>query len=316
MLSLIGDYIEGWIRSIIVFITNFLPVKIIRDDKGRPFLYRYHLFALTKDGPGMCIHRFARSDPDRGFHSHPWLHSVSFILCGGYDERILLNPKKSDDLQYKTVKRNRWSFNYLDGVNTFHRVMIEEGKDAWTIFAFQKRSKTWGMVGLDGQYRSMSQTISDQDGGWWNVVGPGLGVHSHLDNTGKVIATVDTIVMAENKVLLIKRGKDPYKDSWAFPGGRINQTDKDVEAAAYRELKEETQLTDVKLNYFKTVGNNTRDPRGFCITNVFTVQLDKIPESVKAGDDAVDYQWFDLEDLPKMAFDHKEILMEYLNDEF
>ena len=56
------------------------------------------------------------------------------------------------------------------------------------------------------------------------------------------------------------------------------------------------------------VGNNKRDPRGFCLTVVFKSDLDKIPEGIKAGDDAIDYQWFDVNELPDMAFDHLDIL--------
>lgn len=307
MLSYITNFIEGCIRTFIIFITNYLPVKVIKDDRGIPFLYRYHLFTFGKDGPGMCIHHFVQSDPERGYHDHPWTKGLSFILCGGYEERIL---NKDAPKGYITHRRNRWRFNYLDGVNTFHRVMIEEGKDAWTIFAFQKRSKIWGMIGLDGKYKPMSTTVTDLDGGWWNHAIKGLGIHSHLNHPGKVIATVDIIVIAEeeSKVLLIKRGKDPYKNCWAFPGGRIEQKDKDILVAAVRELKEETQLFDVPLEYVRTIGNNMRDPRGFCLTNVFIAKLPKIPDGVRAGDDAVDYQWFDLKELPNMAFDHKEIL--------
>ena len=307
MLSYIGNFIEKIIRIIVVFITNYLPVKVIRDDKGVPFLYRYHLFCLTKDGPGMCIHRFVRSDPLRGFHDHPWNKAVSFILCGKYEERIL---HKNNEQDYITIPRNRWTFNYLDGVNVFHRVMIEEDKDAWTLFAFQKRSKTWGMIGLDNKYRAMSTTISDNDGGWYRYVGKGLGIHSHIEHQGKVIAMVDLIIIAEQeqKILLIKRGKEPYKNKWAFPGGRIEQKDNSIESAAYRELKEETNLSDVLLDHIKTIGNSTRDPRGFTLTNVFIGKLPKIPEGIRAGDDAVDYEWFDLKNLPDMAFDHKQIL--------
>lgn len=307
----IGDFIEYWLRRFIIFVTNYLPVKVIRDDKGIPFLYRYHLFIWGNDGPGMCIHRFVKSDPDRGYHDHPWNNAISFIMCGGYEERIY---DKNAFNSYTSYMRNRFTFNYLDGVNNFHRVMISEGKDAWTLFAFQRRSKTWGMIGLDGQYKAMSEQVTDLDGGWWNHVIKGLGLYTHLEHNGKVIATVDSVILAENKVLLIKRGKDPYKDQWAFPGGRIEQKDTDMVEAAYRELKEETKLSDVKLEYFTSIGNNKRDPRGFCLTNVFVGKLEKIPEKgIRAGDDAVDYQWFDLDNLPKMAFDHNDILQSILN---
>src|SRR4029079_3761117 len=96
------------------------------------------------------------------------------------------------------------------------------------------------------------------------------------------------------------------------PGGRIEQKDKDILEAATRELKEETKLTDIPLTFVKTIGNNSRDPRGFCLTNVFLAKLDKIPIGVRAGDDAVDYTWFNIYDLPDMAFDHKEIMQDIL----
>ena len=238
MFKKVGDFVEYYLSCLIIWITNFLPVKVIRDDKGVPFLYRYHLFTLGYDGPGLCFHRFVKSDPERGYHDHPWSKAVSFILTGGYEERIL-NP---DKLTYQTHWRPRFFFNYLDGEKSFHRVMIEEGKDAWTLFAFSKRSKIWGMVNLEGEYYPMSKTIEDNDGGWWNNVDKGYSIDNHIQYKGNVIATVDIIVRYENEILLIKRGKEPYKNSWAFPGGRIEQKDKDIMATAKRELKEETNL--------------------------------------------------------------------------
>jgi 8-oxo-dGTP diphosphatase len=300
----ISDYIERFIRWIVIWITNFLPVKIIRDDNGVPFLYRYHVYIWGMNGWGICFHNFVKSDPERGYHDHPWKNAVSFILCGRYDERIL----NDDKITYKEYERNRWTFNWLKGEGVFHRVMIQEGQDAWTFFMFQKRSKTWGMISLDAEYKPMSLTVEDLDGGWWNYVKRGLGLHERLPLKGNVVSTVDIVIISESKVLLIKRGKEPFKNCWAFPGGRIEQSDESIEAAAHRELKEETQLKDIKLKYFTTIGDAKRDPRGFCLTNIFTAHLEKIPKGIRAGDDAVDYQWFPLNELPQMAFDHKQIL--------
>ena len=312
MFTFIFDLLEMLVRWFIIRLTYFLPVKVIRH-KGRPFLYRYHLFALTNDGPGICIHHFVKSDPDRGYHDHPHSYALSFILCGGYDERIL-----NDDLKtYNVRHRGRWNFNYLRGEGVYHRVMIDEGKDAWTIFFFGKRSKTWGMIDLKGEYHEMSSTIHDKDGGWWRHVIHGIGLHQRLEHKGKIWLCVDIIVIAENKVMLIERGKDPFKGCYALVGGRCEAKDKDILEAAKRELKEETHLENVELKYMTTVGNNTRDVRGFTATCVYLAKLDKIPDDdhVYAGDDAVDLQWFDLNQLPNMAFDHKEILNDVLKME-
>ena len=130
----------------------------------------------------------------------------------------------------------------------------------------------------------------------------------------QVFATVDSIIVVKNQVLLIKRGKNPYIGHWAFPGGRIEHTDKDILDAAYRELKEETSISNVTLEYVKTIGNSSRDPRGFCITCIFMCILDEIPSNICAMDDAVAFKWFDLHDLPTMAFDHKDILTNLIID--
>ena len=308
------DRLEACIRWLIVFITNYLPVKVIKDDHGRPFLYRYHLFTFGNDGPGVCIHHFVASDPDRGYHDHPWAKALSFILCGGYSERILDGGADANGCPtYNTFERRRWNFNYLKGENVFHRVILGDGCDAWTFFVFQKRSKIWNMIDLKGQLKPMSTTVMDQDGGWWNHVMKGLGVHCHLRHEGNVTSCVDIIVLAESKVLLIKRGKEPYRNMWAFPGGRIEQRDGNILAAAHRELKEETQLENLDLQYVTTIGDNTRDPRGFYVSSIFHTTLDRIPTGVRAGDDAVDYDWFDLDHLPPMAFDHLQILNTHIN---
>ncbi len=298
------------IRKLLGLITRVLPVKVITDDDGVPFLYRYHLISFGTDGPGLCIHNFVKSDPDRGYHDHPWDRALSLIMCGGYEERILV------DKTYVSRKRNMWTFNYLDGRKTFHRVMVDEKNTPWTLFAFGKRSKVWGMVGLDNTYKAMSTQVADKDSGWWHKVPKGAHVHEHLPLQGSVIATVDSIILTNDnisdKVLLIKRGKEPFKGMWAFPGGRIEPSDTDIESACYRELKEETNLgrEDVKLEFCQFVGNAKRDPRGFCVTFVYTGQIFRDCKP-RAGDDAVDYRWFAIEHLPEMAFDHKELLQEF-----
>lgn len=320
------DWLEGCIRVAVVFITNWLPVKVIRDEHGVPFLYRYYVISFGKDGPGICFHRFVASDPDRGYHDHPWSHALSFVLCGGYQERIVNRALALvGEPTFNTVTRGRWCFNHLDGAKTFHRVMIDDGKDAWSLFAFTGRSKLWGMIGLDGEYNAMSKSISDADGGWWNHVGNGYSIYNHIDHPGKVIATVDIVVLRETdnerrneilnneyQVLLIKRGKEPFKDCWAFPGGRIEARDRDIETAARRELLEETSI-DVEegdLKYYQTIGNAQRDPRGFCVTNVFVYRVDgNVDIRARAGDDAVDAKWFNVYALPKLAFDHRSILL-------
>lgn len=121
--------------------------------------------------------------------------------------------------------------------------------------------------------------------------------------------TADCIVMTrENdpKVLLIERGHEPFKGCWAFPGGFMNM-DETTEQCAIRELEEETGL---KVNEIKQIGAYSkvdRDPRGRTITVAYLALVDK-PLPVRGQDDAAKAQWFSIKNLPKLAFDHEEIM--------
>ena len=112
------------------------------------------------------------------------------------------------------------------------------------------------------------------------------------------------------KILLIERGLEPYKGCWAFPGGFLNM-DETAEQGALRELREETGLD---LNYLKQVGafsDVNRDPRTRVITIAFYALAKK--SSVRGGDDAARAQWFPIDDIPHLAFDHDYILRKTMN---
>lgn len=110
-------------------------------------------------------------------------------------------------------------------------------------------------------------------------------------------------------ILLIKRAADPCKDKWALPGGFID-IDEELETAARRELAEETalQIDDIPLQQLHTFGTVDRDPRERIITVVYYGFSPSDALKPKAGDDAKEAQWFDIENLPTLAFDHAEII--------
>lgn len=111
------------------------------------------------------------------------------------------------------------------------------------------------------------------------------------------------------KVMLIERGIEPYKGYWALPGGfmRIDET---IEEAAARELREETNLSNIYLQQFKVYSDTGRDPRERVITVSFIALVRQQDYSAVAGDDAVNAHWFDVKTLPPLAFDHKVIVRE------
>lgn len=127
----------------------------------------------------------------------------------------------------------------------------------------------------------------------------------------EIAVTTDCVIFFNGKnntekILLIKREKEPFKDYWALPGGFL-ENEEPLEVGAKRELKEETGLQIYEIHQLKAFGNPGRDPRGRTISIAFWGEVFS-EEKVSGSDDAADAQWFDLENLPPLAFDHKQIV--------
>lgn len=116
----------------------------------------------------------------------------------------------------------------------------------------------------------------------------------------------------ETFVLLIERGNDPFIGFWAFPGGFVEEGESCEDAAA-RELQEETNLKVENLYQLGTFSNPNRDPRGWIVSVAFYNFVNRDQLTPKAGDDAKSLQWFPITNLPKLAFDHQEILNKALD---
>ena len=107
------------------------------------------------------------------------------------------------------------------------------------------------------------------------------------------------------RVLLIERGIEPFKGKWALPGGFLRM-DEDAETGALRELKEETGLDAAYIKQFHTFTTPNRDPRERVITIAYYA-LVRLRE-VTGGDDAARAEWYALDKVPALAFDHDQIL--------
>ena len=122
--------------------------------------------------------------------------------------------------------------------------------------------------------------------------------------------TVDAILISkQNSVLLIERGREPFKGKWALPGGFIDM-DEPLETACMRELEEETGIRITILKQFKAFGAVDRDPRHRTISVIFYAFTEN-ELIARAGDDAAKAQWFPIDQLPELAFDHQLILEEF-----
>lgn len=137
---------------------------------------------------------------------------------------------------------------------------------------------------------------------------------SPLDKYPRPSVTVDLVIFTiaddDLKVLLIRRGGEPFKGCWALPGGFV-ESGESLEAAAARELSEEAGVTNVYLEQLYTFGDPGRDPRGRVISVSYFALVDADRQHIRAASDAADARWhsvFDTKTGGKLAFDHKRIL--------
>jgi len=104
------------------------------------------------------------------------------------------------------------------------------------------------------------------------------------------------------EILLIKRRNNPFGGYWALPGGFLDEGET-CESGARRELREETGI-DVRDLQLVCMGDMPgRDPRGWIVSCIFCTIVEEKPIAL-AADDAIECNWFSLDDLPSLAFDH------------
>jgi len=128
------------------------------------------------------------------------------------------------------------------------------------------------------------------------------------------MVSADVVVLRPDadgwKILLIRRGGEPYKDYWALPGGFWGE-DEDVVETACRELEEETGLVPAEIHQVRAYGAKNRDPRG-PVVSVAHLAVVPAEAEARAGDDAAAAQWHNIENLPPLAFDHAQMIADAL----
>jgi 8-oxo-dGTP diphosphatase len=131
-----------------------------------------------------------------------------------------------------------------------------------------------------------------------------------LKNRGflKPSLATDGIIIHKNKLVLIKRGRNPFKNCYALPGGFVEYNEK-VEDAVVREMEEETGLTTKVKSIFGVYSDPKRDPRGHVVSVVYELKV--TGGKLRSGDDAKEVKLFPLSKLPDLAFDHDMIVAEY-----
>lgn len=134
---------------------------------------------------------------------------------------------------------------------------------------------------------------------------------AHTYQYPRAALTVDCVVFGldegDLKVLLIERGLEPFKGRWALPGGFV-RVDETLDAAARRELQEEAGLSNVFLEQLYTFGAVERDPRERVVSVGYYALVKLSEHEARAATDAANAKWFPVSRVPKLAFDHADIL--------
>jgi len=134
-----------------------------------------------------------------------------------------------------------------------------------------------------------------------------------IDKPRNPVPTIDIILFENsnsNKVLLIKRKKDPFKDYFSLPGGFVNEGEK-VEDAVRRETEEELLVKVEPIDILGVYSDPHRDPRGHIMSITFIVKI--ITGELKVGDGVAELKWIEFNNLEKikLGFDHLKILSDY-----
>ena len=120
--------------------------------------------------------------------------------------------------------------------------------------------------------------------------------------------TVDGLVLVDRKLVVIRRGNEPFRGMPALPGGFVELGETTLEAVV-REVREETGLETKVLRLVGVFSDPGRDPRGHTVTIGYS--LEAVGGRLKAGSDAAAIVLVDPDDPPRMAFDHNEIVRKW-----
>ena len=129
--------------------------------------------------------------------------------------------------------------------------------------------------------------------------------HPHPAVTTDIV--LFTLRAEKLQLLLIRRRNPPFQGGWALPGGFLD-LDEDLNDCAKRELEEETGIKDIYLEQLYTFGKHQRDPRERVISVAYYALIASDRITLKPASDATEAAWFALDELPELAFDHREIV--------
>ncbi len=127
-----------------------------------------------------------------------------------------------------------------------------------------------------------------------------------------VITAIFTVELGVTKVLLVKRKNEPYKGDWILTGGALYNNE-DLEAGAKREIFEKTGIKDIEIEQFKAFGDVNRSPvmRMVAVAYIGVIDSSRV-KLIRETINTSNADWFPIDKIPGLGFDHEEILKEAL----
>ena len=127
-----------------------------------------------------------------------------------------------------------------------------------------------------------------------------------------VITAIFTVEQGVTKVLLVKRKNEPYKGDWILTGGALYNNE-DLEAGARREILEKTGIENIEIEQFQTFGKVDRSPvmRMIAVAYIGIIDCNRV-KVIRETTNTSNADWFPIDKIPGLGFDHEEILNEAL----
>lgn len=287
-----------------------------------PFSFEERARMIREATMGLSLQISIEPNIDTIYNDQAWAVRVQQIVAQHtkYGERVGIIGHKKDDSSFYLDMFPQWGYEDVELVEFLSAVDVRDLYFKWTF-----NSNFIKNVVPDSTYESLMAFRKTEE--FAQIVREREFIAEHNKQYAglkypPIFSTADAVVICSGHVLMIKRRAEPGRGLWALPGGYVNaNTDKSVEDAAIRELREETQIkvpapvlrgSIVRSRVFDAIG---RSPRGRIITHAFHIQLPdgELPK-VKGSDDAEKARWVPIAEVQsEQCFeDHYEILQHFV----
>ncbi len=287
-----------------------------------PFSFEERARMIREATMGLSLQISIDPNIDTIYNDQAWAVRVQQIVAQHTKpgDRVGIIGHKKDDSSFYLDMFPQWGYEDVELVEFLSAVDVRDLYFKWTF-----NSNFIKNVVPDSTYESLMAFRKTEE--FAQIVREREFIAEHNKQYAglkypPIFSTADAVVICSGHVLMIKRRAEPGKGLWALPGGYVNaNTDKSVEDAAIRELREETQIkvpapvlrgSIVRSRVFDAIG---RSPRGRIITHAFHIQLPdgELPK-VKGSDDAEKARWVPIAEVrSEQCFeDHYEILQHFV----